>query len=338
VKNEVNDIIKQLIATSLAGEANTQQEAQLQAWISESQENARQFEAYKKIYALSDKHYTKNQYHDLKIDIDHEWNHFTQRIQNTAASNSRKLQNDRQPAWLKIAASLLILVASAFVINYLISKNENVRIETAGQTQTITLPDGSEVTINRYSSISYSQDFGAEARAVTLTGEAFFNITPNTEKPFTIQANRTSVEVVGTSFNVRAYDSLDETTVIVKTGVVKFYIPGLRKELRLTAGQKGVYGKNTERLICVTNDDPNFLAWNTKEIAFSDTDLKTVVETLNRAYNAHIIISADVPDNCVVTVKFDHQSLEAVLRVLETTLNLTYKIDSDKIEITSAGC
>jgi ferric-dicitrate binding protein FerR (iron transport regulator) len=71
---------------------------------------------------------------------------------------------------------------------------------------------------------------------------------------------------------------------------------------------------------------------------FEKNDLKSVVETLNKIYQTNIVIMTDVPPTCEVTVSFDHQTLESVLHVLENTLNLTYRINGNKIEITAAGC
>jgi ferric-dicitrate binding protein FerR (iron transport regulator) len=86
------------------------------------------------------------------------------------------------------------------------------------------------------------------------------------------------------------------------------------------------------------NKDINFLSWNTRKIVFTEDDLQTVVATLNKIYHANISIATDIPASCIVTVTFDQQSLEAILNVLETTLNLTLRTSGNQIEITAAGC
>ena len=73
-------------------------------------------------------------------------------------------------------------------------------------------------------------------------------------------------------------------------------------------------------------------------MVFLENDLRTVIGTLEKTYHVDITISADVPASCLVTVTFDKQSLESVLKVLESTLNLKYTINGNKIEITEAGC
>ena len=157
-------------------------------------------------------------------------------------------------------------------------------------------------------------------------------------KPFIINAGKAQVEVLGTSFTVTAYDSSADVKVIVQTGKVKLSIPELKKEIQLTPGEKGSYIMHTNSVTSEQNEDVNYQSWNTMKIVFMDESLNKVVETLNRTYHANIILSAAVSDSCAVTVTFDQQSLESVLKVLESTLNLTIVPKGDQIEITAAGC
>jgi transmembrane sensor len=339
LKEDINDSIKELIATSLAGEATTEQQKQLGEWISASVDNASKFEAYKKVFALSEKHYARRKDQNLNIDIDQEWSRFTNHLVSSGLNKPvRKLEVENSRLWLKIAASVLIVMAAGIGLYYFTSNNNFTEFQTADNTQLVTLPDGSRISLNQHSSIRYDENFGDLNRTVSMTGEGFFDITPDKEKPFIIHLKNASIEVVGTSFNVQAYDSLEETSVIVKTGIVKFSVPALKEEIKLIAGEKGIYATNLHQLTSLKNEDPNFIAWSTRELIFNGDDLKTVVATLNKTYHAHIVLAADVPDSCVVTVKFNQQTLDAIMRVLATTLNLTYSIQGDTIEITSAGC
>jgi ferric-dicitrate binding protein FerR (iron transport regulator) len=173
---------------------------------------------------------------------------------------------------------------------------------------------------------------------VILKGEAFFEVAHDANKAFVIQVNGANVEVLGTSFNVQGYESRTAIEVTVQTGVVKFSVPELQQEVKLVAGQQGVYSKGNQQLTSAPNADLNFLSWNTRKLVFMENDLRTVVETLNKTYQAEIVLATDIPGSCVVTVTFDQQTLEAVLHVLETTLNLTYRKTGNRIEIIRAGC
>ena len=81
------------------------------------------------------------------------------------------------------------------------------------------MPDGSVITVNKNSTLSYPSEFKGKTREVALNGEAFFKVTPNKEKPFIIHVNDVTVRVVGTSFNIRSEKG--KTEVIVETGIVQ---------------------------------------------------------------------------------------------------------------------
>lgn len=330
---ENNDSVNELITKHLAGEITADEQNQLSSWISESQENRRYFDDYKKAFDLTEKYFGASPSDAPHIDIDREWDHFVTNI--GAGKPVRQLSATR--IWLRIAASLLLIAATAGIL-YFYTLPKNVSYQTAGNRETVTLPDGSQVTLNRNTLLTYDPDFGDNNRTVSLNGEAFFDVEPDAAKPFIILTDNARIQVLGTSFNVTAYDSLSAVEVIVQTGVVSLETKTGKEMIKLTAGKKGVYTKATNKLDSTVNDDVNFQSWNTQRLVFIENDLRSVIETLKKNYNADITISADVPSTCVVTVTFDHQSLVSVLRVLESTLNLKYTINGNKVVITEAGC
>jgi len=339
VSKEQNDI-DELITRSLAGETTTEEEKNLSAWIALAEKNKVHYEKLKKAFMLGDSYYKKEKQPEPVLDIDQEWNHFLKQIDANPKDNVRTLHHPIKTSsvWMRVAAALLLVVVSGFIINYFISSNKTTVIETADATQQITLPDGSQVTLNKNSQLSYTTDFGKETRSVSLKGEAFFDVARDPQKRFVISANEATVEVLGTSFNVQAYDSEKQLEVVVATGIVKLSVPNVKQEVTLQAGDRGVYARTEKQLTQITNTDINFMAWKTRKLMFMETDLYTVIETINHAYQTNITIAANVPATCLVTVTFDQQSLEAILNVLKTTLNLTYKTENGTIIITDAGC
>ena len=173
---------------------------------------------------------------------------------------------------------------------------------------------------------------------VNLIGEAFFQVEPQTGSTFVINANDLEIAVLGTSFNVQAYDHSKAIEVVVQTGTVKLVEKTDQESITLHSGEKGIYGKDHKQLSRQPNDDINFLSWKTRKITFVQDDLHTVAQTLNRTYQVNIYFSADISPTCEVTVTFDNQTLDAVLNVLKNTLDLSYQIIGDQIEITGAGC
>lgn len=324
--------INLLISLSLSGEATPAEEKILLDWISLSEENRVSFEKAKKAFSLTEKYYQAKG-PEPAIDLDQEWDHFLKQVDKK--DNVRTLTPAR---WARHAAALLLLVASGFIINYFISANRNTVIQATSTIQEVTLPDGSHVTLNRNTTISYRKDFNKSDRKIVLDGEAFFDVARNEQKPFIISIKEATVEVLGTSFNIQGYNTTSEVEVVVSTGLVKFSVPNLQKGVTLRAGERGVFTEQTRHLAQHPNEDANFLAWKTRKIVFVESSLRQVVESLNKIYNSHITLTVQVPESCLVTVTFDNQDIEAILNVLKTTLNLTYRIQNGEIEITNVGC
>lgn len=330
--NGHNDSVNELITKHLAGETSANEQKELFLWINKSPENKRHFDQLKKAFDLTEQHFRPT-VQNIDVNIDHEWARFTEAI--GKEDNVRRLSSSH--VWLRIAATVLLLVAAGGLLyNYL--KPDQTVYQTAENRNTILLPDGSEVVLNRYTRLSFDPDFGEESRTVSLEGEAFFDVQPDEHRPFIILTENAKVQVLGTSFNVNAYDSLDAVEVIVETGVVSLQPVQGNDKVELTAGQKGIYSRATQALATATNNDVNYLSWNTERIVFVENDLRSVIETLRKTYHADITLPADIPQTCIVTVTFEGQSLESVLKVLEQTLDIRYTIRGDKVQITEAGC
>ena len=329
--DDKDDTVNELITKHLAGETSEGEEKELFFWISQNEENKRHYNKLKKAFRLTEQHFSSAE--ELPVDLDTEWEAFTDTIGVT--KKTRPITTSG--IWLRIAATVLLLMATGGILYYFTAP-ETMVYQTAENKETVTLPDGSVVTLNRYSSLSYEPDFAGKNRTVTFQGEAFFNVEPDTGKPFIILTKNATVQVLGTSFSVNAYDSLLEVEVIVETGIVSLGSNATNQKVELVAGQKGIYSKRNEIVASANNDDVNFLSWSTQRLVFVESDLRSVIETLRRTYHADITVTTDIPESCTVTVTFDHQTLESVLKVLETTLNLKYTIDGNKVEITEAGC
>jgi ferric-dicitrate binding protein FerR (iron transport regulator) len=340
VKDENDDSVKELITRYLSGETSGLEEKWLMEWVASSPENERLFLDLKKVADWSDAHFSDTHKIQSRIDVNQEWNRFIKNIEKQKEVRPVGKLSDFNTTgfWLRIAASFFVLAVTGGLIYSLLKDDEMTIYQTSESTFKIDLPDGTKVTLNRSSELSYDTDFGAQNRIVNLKGEAFFDVVMDPQKPFIIRAKEAELEVIGTSFTVQAYENIKNIEVIVATGKVKLSVPDLKKEIFLTAGQKGTYIRDRKEMTNTLNQDINFQSWNTRKIIFNETDLLTVIETLNRTYHANITSAADIPTACVVTVTFDQQTLEAVLKVLETTLNLTYNRNGNQIEITDAGC
>lgn len=225
--DNIDDNIERLITLQLSGEATPGETRELDAWLAKDPANASYLDKARRIFQLAEKHVSTGQ-KTSPIDVDQEWARFTARHAPRspwAVPQSPAKVRDLRPttvAWMRIAAALLLIAAAGFVINFFIGRSAETRFETLAEATTVNLPDGSIVTLNRNSSLSYARDFNSKLRRVVLQGEAFFEVTKDAHRPFVIATGEAMVKVVGTSFNVSAYDADPDVTVTVAEGRVVF--------------------------------------------------------------------------------------------------------------------
>ncbi len=176
---------------------------------------------------------------------------------------------------MQIAASLVIVTVLGFMaVKFSGNKSEKA---PATSLASVILPDGTSVSLNAGSVISYKKGFGSTHRTVRLKGEAWFEVKKNADLPFLISAGEANVRVTGTKFNVKAYHRLNDIRVTVTEGTVKFYnnqYPD--KDITLHAGETGVMNKSDRALSSMATGDLNDIAWKTGIMDFHDTPLSEV--------------------------------------------------------------
>jgi transmembrane sensor len=193
------------------------------------------------------------------------------------------------------------------------------------------------VALNENSTFSYPENFQKENRTVRLTGEAFFEVAKAEGKRFTIFAQGTKTEVIGTSFNLRAYNK-KEVKVQVVTGKVAFAKTETDDAIFLVPGQEGVIGENATVPAKKVIAEPNFQAWKTKNLAFTDQRLEQLAADLESYFNIDIDIQNEALKNCRFTTSFLDPELQEVLDVLALTGNLTIVRDGNRYVISGKGC
>jgi len=222
----------------------------------------------------------------------------------------------------------LILVVSGYLVVHQ-SELAKAMVEVSSADKVVNLvhlPDGTLVSLNTNTRISYPKKFEGNIREVSIEGEAFFDVKPNKNKPFVIHAGKAQIKVLGTSFCVNAYPEAKEVEVIVQTGKVqvmnKAAEPAQTNELILVPGDKGtlVYASNT--LQKTTNHDPNFIAWKTRNLIFKATSLNEVILNLERVYKVKISLADPKLNDLLLTAQFNNYPLDFILKVIENTFHL----------------
>lgn len=198
------------------------------------------------------------------------------------------------------------------------------------ETKECLLPDGSKVWLNQSSEIRYPETFTGDTREIYLEGEAFFEIAPNADKPFIINANNTQTRVVGTSFGIRANKESEEVIVTVSTGVVNLLAEGKSEHIQLRPGEQGICNIDEKKLEKNTNPDLNYLAWKTKVLIFKQSSLTEVAKVIADVYQTPVSVNSSVA-GLHLTSTFDQLSLDEILQIIEITLGIKAEHNSQGI-------
>lgn len=228
---------------------------------------------------------------------------------------------------LKIAAAVILALIIGSAAYYVGQRQlgsthmAGVTVDDAGLSQ-IELSDGTLVTLNRDTKINYPDQFANDIREVSIEGEAFFEVTPNPNKPFIIRAGEATVKVLGTSFSVNAYPENDRVEVIVASGKVEVSKLANLHKITLDPGDKGTFINSSKQLTKSLNDDPNFLAWKTRTFVFNETALADVIKQLNKVYRVQISLPDHQRDELLLNAHFEKETLDFILEVISNTHGL----------------
>lgn len=315
-----------LLSKYLAGECTDAEKAEVQAWLEQSEENRAELERLEKVLDL-----TNSAKSSVEVDEDAAWAKLQNRMQESKQPKLVPIGgkgNNNVLRWGLIAAVFVgIILVGRFVTQNFMKQVEMVQFASNTTTKTDTLPDGSIVTLNKNSSISYPDQFDKKERRIALSGEAFFDVTKDASRPFIIDAGEAEVQVLGTSFNVNAYEANDAITVIVETGKVQVSDKAEQKII-LNPYDKGVLNKTNKTLEKTVNEDVLYQNWNQHKLVFNNTPLGEVLEVLNQQYQAQLDLELEQSANCKLTATFNEDSLSPILKVLTSTFNLELANDS----------
>lgn len=244
--------------------------------------------------------------------------------------------------WMQIAASLLLLIAGSLTVLTFMQRNEinalaeqNVVIRSGDYGKSlVTLPDGTIVHLNAKSSLTYSQDFGRNDRKVALSGEGFFEVKKDTEKKFTVGTGYMDIAVLGTKFNVYAYETKDIVEMSLVEGSVDVTTSRPPyQSIRVKPNEKVVYNKRTGNLLHERTSNKMETAWINKELVFRSERLEDVFRCLSRKFAVTFSVDDEALLNDVYTGTFDDENVESIMRVLKFHYNFKYTNEDGVISI-----
>ncbi len=315
-----------LLVKYLLQETTPDESRQVEAWIGTGAANQRYFEHFKLIWDQSRQLAAQS-----TVDEDLAWNRFQQRVINGGGNAPAIVRsiNSRLRPW-RIAAMILItggvIAMILFFARHRVS-DVSVTLASTNASQVDTLPDGSVITLNKHSSLSYAGAFNEDGRTVALEGEAFFNVKPNKHKPFVVLVNGVTVTVTGTSFNIKTTGS--KTEVIVETGTVR--VSSHQQTVSLTPKEKVIVNHPDSVLMKEQVTDQLYKYYRDKTFVCDRTPLWKVVQVLNEAYDVNITIESNEKKKYLWTTTLHNQPLDSALNILSKTFDFTVVRNDPKI-------
>lgn len=223
--------------------------------------------------------------------------------------------------WLSLVSKIAAVFVIALGLFYFLNADSTLTTATQlAENKIINLPDNSKVALNEASSLSYDPEKWEDKRALTLKGEAFFEVEKG--QRFEVETNYGTVSVLGTEFNVTARDSIFE--VVCYEGLVQVTYKG--QITKLSAG-KSLLVKNGD--IQEQNIALRKPQWLNQLSVFEDVALKTVISELEKQYN--IKVDNNTKDDLRFTGAFENNNLENALTAIAQTLGLRYEVNGENV-------
>lgn len=202
----------------------------------------------------------------------------------------------------------------------------------------MTLSDGSKVWLNAGSSITFPVAFIGNERKVSITGEAYFEVAHNAAKPFYVSKGEITIQVLGTKFNVNAFDDEAELKVTLLEGKVQVTGSGTatNQTLMLKPGEQAVYYSNTVKLTKETAVDvEQVMAWKNERFIFSGNDIRSVMRQLSRWYDVDIQYEGSIPADEFIGVisRSRYENISSILNILEKTKTVQFKVEGRRVTV-----
>lgn len=317
--NEQQDI-ESLLPLYCEGLVTEEERARVEEWIRQSEEHKQMARQIEMLYMATDTLRVMEQ-------VD------TEKALSKVRSRMRRQKDVSLWTWVqRVAAVLFLPILAAYLIEHYARREEVQMLEartSPGMTAKVVLPDSSVVFLNSDSKLQYPSSFrGGDLRQVALQGEAFFDVKKNPEQQFVVSTSRAAqVKVFGTRFNVEAYEEDPDVTVTLVKGSVGFNYPlkGVRKEVKLTPGEKLVYDSKTGKTDLMKTSGEVETAWVDGKIILNDTPAKEVLHILEKRYNVKFSVRPGIQLDGSFTGTFTNQRLERILEYFKLSVGLQWR-------------
>ena len=329
--------IESLLPRYCDGNVTDEERRRVVEWMEASEENKRIAKQVNLIYLAS---------HAIKVRRSIDTDKALNRVKGKMIVHRRR----KYWEWTQRAAAVLFIpLLAATLFLSLPSEDEALSKATArlmevntspGMTSSLVLPDGTKVYLNSETRLTYPSFFDGDTREVTLSGEAYFEVAKDAEHRFIVHTpHHSQIEVLGTSFNVEAYESDEEITTTLVEGKVHFlYKEGGAKHLvTLQPNEKLIYQTDDHEVDLYATSCLAETAWKDGKIVFRNTTLREGLKMLAKRYNVEFIIKNSKGLDDPFTGTFTNQRLERILQYFSISSHIRWRyVDGGDINETKS--
>jgi transmembrane sensor len=310
-----------LLSKRLSGEITREQLEQLNQWLAQDIEHQRMADAYQFIWDRAEGVTFED---SLSPNLDQAFAKVMHKqVQRPAVANP--IFNIAFFGKLaRVAAALAFLAVAVWGVQRLVNPQQSAMLEIKveqGDKREFTLPDGSVVWLRAGSILRYPREFGRDSRCVDLVGEAFFEVHHNPQAPFCVNTSRNErIEVLGTSFDIK--ETAENTSVLVKTGKVRFSTPNNSSHAIVTAGRIANFDRNAAKVTVSDVTSFNDLVWQMGHLEFVNAPIEQVVKDFEDHFNIHIEMENTELLQCRYTSTKVPDDVQKALEMFKTTFKL----------------
>lgn len=314
--------INAILRKYLSGKANLKEKQRAEEWI---KKNSKEFDHLKQLWQVP----TSFSFQD--VDVTSAMQAIDIKIKKTSLKAPRKVH--KFITRIAAAAAVIVILVSSFLFIQNQIQRELITLNNNEIVQDLELSDGSQIALNKGSVLVYPKSFSRHYRNVELqSGNAFFEVSKDSAKPFVIQTPHGQVKVLGTSFNI--FVGNDKTEVFVKTGRVELINEKTNKTIQLSPEKAGII--LSEEVVLCKDVSKNYLSWKSDHLEFKNVGLEELMESLERHFQKPIRYASDSYPSIQFNGIFDSNKLTEILEVVGLTCHIEYQIMDNEIVLSQA--
>jgi ferric-dicitrate binding protein FerR (iron transport regulator) len=306
--NGSEPIDSELLASYLAGEASASERETVERWAAADAKHALELAQMRRIWGLGAEGLPVPE-----VDVDRAWDRTVARM-DAAEGRGRVIPLGRRARMWRFVAAAVVIAGVVFAVRFLFGPSTE-RLVADTSSLSATLADSSRVTLLPGTRITARM--GAE-RQVALNGRAYFEVTKDPEHPFVVEAGALTVTVLGTSFEVTAYDTATSMQVRVREGRVQ--VVTNNDTLVLVSGEHARFDR--ARQVLAREAAGPVERWGGRILQFEQAPLSLVVRQLRERYGVEVELANEAIGRCALTATFEEEPVEQVLQVVAATFGL----------------